>query len=77
MQRARHKDGFYQLKNFSDRPEILGQSEPERVTQWARRHADGSHLVPPMSVFPEFGFLHYKGWIGLNSAENSELQESN
>ena len=50
MQRARHKDGFYRLKNFSDRPEILGQSEPERVTQWARRHADGSHLVPPMSV---------------------------
>ena len=50
MQRARHKDGFYRLKNFSDRPEILGQSEHERVTQWARRHADGSHLVPPMSV---------------------------
>ena len=48
MQRARHKDGFYRLKNFSDRPEILGQSEHERVTQWARRHADGSHLVPPM-----------------------------
>ena len=48
--RARHKDGFYRLKNFSDRPEILGQSEHERVTQWARRHADGSHLVPPMSV---------------------------
>ena len=50
MQRARHKDGFYRLKNFCDRPEILGQSEHERVTQWARRHADGSHLVPPMSV---------------------------
>ena len=50
MQRARHKDGFYRLKNFFDRPEILAQSEHERVTQWARRHADGSHLVPPMSV---------------------------
>ena len=50
MQWARHKDGFYRLKNFSDRPKILGQSELERVTQWARRHADGSHLVPPMSV---------------------------
>ena len=52
--RARHKDGFYRLKNFCDRPEILGQSEPERVTQWARRHADGSHLVPPMSVLNLF-----------------------
>ena len=51
--RARHKDGFYRLKNFCDRPEILGQSEHERVTQWARRHADGSHLVPPMSVLPK------------------------
>ena len=50
MQRARHKDGFYRLKNFSDRPEILGQSEHERVTQGARRHADGSPLVPPMSI---------------------------
>ena len=54
MQRARHKDGFYRLKNFFDRPEILGQSEHEHVTQWARRHADGSHLVPPMSVYLYF-----------------------
>ena len=63
MQRARHKDGFYRLKNFSDRPEILGQSEHERVTQWARRHVDGSHLVPPMSV-RKYIYFNYR--IGVH-----------
>ena len=69
MQRARHKDGFYRLKNFCDRPEILGQSEPERVTQWARRHVDGSHLVPPMSVLDRFevSFTVEKSFLNIRN----------
>ena len=64
--RARHKDGFYRLKNFCDRPEILAQSEHERVTQWARRHADGSHLVPPMSVYKFFFALDFAYALGYH-----------